>query len=145
MNDIQSIDALFSADLSGVDTSFPVLAPATLPCIVSSCKQDVSKEKKTPGLFITLTTAAPATTTKGAVKPAGFPIKDTIWFSTTGDNTMTLQRLAQFKEAVFGEKAGPFGDPALYVGKPVNVRIGVESSEQFGEQNRVKAFVKQSA
>lgn len=144
MNDIQSIDALFSADLSGVDTSFPVLAAATLPFIITECKQDVSKEKKTPGLFITLTTAAPATTTKGIVKPAGFPVKDNIWFSST-DNTMALQRLAQLKEAVFGDKSGPFGDPSLYIGKPVNARIGVESSDQFGEQNRVKAFVKQSA
>lgn len=143
-NDIQSIDQLFSADLSGVDTSFPVLAPATIPCIIAECKQDVSKEKKTPGLFLKLTTAAPVVTDKGITKPAGFALKDTIWFSAT-DNTMALQRLAQLKEAVFGEKAGPFGDPSLYVGKAVNVRIKITDSEQFGKQNQVAAFVKASA
>lgn len=137
----QSIDSMLNADLSSVDTSFPVLQAGVVNCVVAECRLGESKEKKTPGIMMKLTTSHSVKTTKGIEKPAGFPINHTIWL-TPSEKYDPKTNLAQFKEAVFGDKSGAFGDPAQYVGHPVAIRLGIESSEEFGEQNRVKSFVR---
>lgn len=145
MNEVPSIDSMLNADLTGVDTSFPVLEAGIVPVVIAKCYQGQSKEKKTPGLFFEFTTVAPQKTTTGHMRPPGFLLRDTVWFTppkNEGEQPRALQQLAQIKEAVFGTKEGAFGDPAMYVGKPVTLRLAVEASEEFGNQNRVKAYVK---
>lgn len=148
MQEVQTIDSLLNADLSGVDTSFPVLAAGVVSCVIAAMSVGESKEKKTPMLVIKLTTAAAAQSTKGVSINAGFPIRDQVVLQASYEEDGTtkkydpLKRLATIKEAVFGEKSGPFGDPALYVGKPVTIRIKIESSVEFGDQNKVAGYVK---
>lgn len=146
-NEVQSIDSLFNADLGGVETAFPLLEAGSVPCIIAAMTQGETKEKKSPVLNIKLTTAVPWKTTKGETKNAGFPLLDMVSLTTTHaeDGSVKyspLQRLAQIKEAVFGDKSGPFGSPAMYVGKPVTVRIKIETNAEFGDRNRVQAYVK---
>jgi hypothetical protein len=133
---------MLNADLSGVDTSFPVLEPGIVNVVIAKCYQGTSKEKKTPGVFFEFTTTQDTRTTTGQSRKAGFTLRDTVWLTPPTDSYTPLTRLAQIKEAVFGEKSGSFGDPAGYVGKPVTLRIKVESSDEFGNQNRVAAYVK---
>lgn len=132
---------MLNSDLSGIDTSYPVLEAGIVTCVIAKCYQGVSKEKKTPGVFFELTTQHATKTTTQLTKPAGFLLRDTVWL-TPSDTYDPRVRLAQIKEAVFGDKAGSFGDPAGYVGKPVTVRIKVEASAEFGNQNKVQAYVK---
>ena len=136
-----NIDSMLNADLSGVDTDFPVLQAGVVSCIIAECALGESKEKKTPGIIMKLTTTQPTVTTSGVTKSAGFPIRHTIWLNAS-EKFDPKQNLAQLKLAVFGTKEGAFGDPSLYVGKPVVVRLAIEASEEYGNQNRVKAFVK---
>lgn len=140
----QSIDSMFNADLSGVDTAFPVLAPAIITCVIAEMSRGETKEKKTPVLNIKLTTLHETKTESGEVKSAGFPLRDMVSLNTT-EKYNPLQRLAQIREAVFGDKAGAFGDPSLYVGKEVTVRIKVDSDPEYGKQNRVAAYVRKQA
>ena len=145
MNEVPSIDSMLNADLSGVDTSFPVLEAGIVSAVIAKCYTGQSKEKKTPGVFFEFTTTGPHKTTAGQTRGPGFLLRDTVWLTppkVEGEPPMALQRLAQIKEAVFGTKDGPFGDPAMYIGKPVTFRLAIESSEEFGNQNRVKAYVK---
>jgi len=133
---------MLNADLSGVDTSFPVLEAGIVSAVIAKCYQGTSKEKKTPGVFFEFTTTHPTRTTSGQTRPAGFLLRDTVWLTPPTETYTCMTKLAQIKEAVFGTKEGSFGDPAMYVGKPVSFRLAVESSEEFGNQNRVKAYIK---
>jgi hypothetical protein len=58
---------------------------------------------------------------------------------------MAKQRIAQLKEAVTGDKNGAFGSPAQYIGRPVTARVKVEANEEFGDRNRVVAFVRRTS
>jgi hypothetical protein len=139
-NEVPSIDSLLNADLTGVDTSFPVLQKGIVSTVIAECVAENSKNEK-PILRLKLTTAHPCQTLAGDSRPAGFPLRHMISLTPT-EKYDPRQGLAQLKEAVFGDKSGGFGDPSIYVGKPVTVRLDVENSEEYGTQNRIKAFVK---
>lgn len=141
MNEVPSVDSMLNADLSSVDTSFPVLAAGVVSCVIAECSRGETKEKKVPVLNFKFTTSTPHAKSTGDMQPAGFPLRDMVSLNPT-EKYDPRQRLAQIKEAVFGTKEGSFGDPAEYVGKPVTLRIKIESSEEFGNQNRVAAYVK---
>jgi hypothetical protein len=134
---------MLNADLTNTETAFPTLEAGIVTCIIAACAEELTKEKKMPVLTLKLTTTHATKTTTGAEKPAGFPLRDMISLTAT-EKYDPRQKLAQLKEAAFGDKAGAFGDPATYVGRQVTVRIGIEASEEFGNQNRVKAYVKQA-
>jgi hypothetical protein len=137
---MNEIDSLLNADLSGVDTSFPVIAPGVITGTIADCKSIVSKNGK-PMLEMKLTAGHPVMTTASEEKPAGFPFRHNISLTPT-EKYNPKQGLAQLKEAVFGSKEGSFGDPASYVGQPVSFRVKIENSDEYGMQNRVAAFVK---
>ena len=132
---------MLNSDLSGVDTSFPVLEAGIVTCIIAECSRGETKEKKVPVLNLKFTTSHQTKTTTGQVRAAGFTLRDMVSLNPT-EKYDPRQRLAQIKEAVFGDKSGAFGDPATYVGKPVTLRLKVENSDEFGSQNRVAAYVK---
>lgn len=136
-----SVDSMLNADLSGVDTNFPVLEPQVVDCVIVKMVSELTKEKKSPVLSIGLKTLTPVKTTKGDLRNAGFPLRTMVSLTPT-EKYDPRQRLAQIKEAVFGEKAGAFGDVNAYIGQNVTVRIAIESSAEYGDQNVIKAFVK---
>lgn len=142
MNEVPSVDSMLNADLTNVSTAFPVLEAQVISAVIAKCYQGTSKQKNTPGVFFEFTTTHPAARQGGGMQPAGFPLRDTVWLTEPKENYTPLTRLAQIKEAVFGDKSGSFGDPAGYVGKAVSFRIKIESSDEFGNQNRVASYVK---
>ena len=139
---------MLNADLSGVDTAFPVIQAGTISGIIAKCEQGLTKEKHKPVLNFEITAAHPVVTTKGQTKPAGWLFRHMVSLTPTYESDGTTARydprqsLKQIKEAVFGDGSGPFGDPASYVGKPVTFNIKVESSAEFGDQNRIARFIK---
>ena len=138
---------ILGADLTNTDTSFPVLSPGVIDCIISEIRTEPTKKGNGHNMIVSLKTAMPWNDRTGILRPAGFPLRDNIFLpSGTVVNEdalrMTKQKLAQLKEAATGSKVGAFGDAAQYVGKPVTVRIKIEVSEQYGDANRVQAYVR---
>ena len=143
--------SLLNEDLTGTDTSYPVLQAGVYDFVISDLKLEATKKGNGSMLNIKLKTVIPATTSTGVVKAPGFVVSDGIFIpdpaKTEKPETvqMAKQRIAQLKEAVTGDKAGAFGNPAQYIGRPVTARLKVEADEQFGDRNRVVAFVRRTA
>lgn len=145
MSEAHNAIDILGQDLSSTDTDFPALEAGTVDCVISDCKVEAQKAPKTgQNLMIKLKTAMPWKTTTGVMKPPGFPIRDIVGL-TPSENYNPKQRLAAIREAVLGDKNGAFGDPAQYIGKPVTVRIKVESSEEFGNQTKVASYVRRTS
>lgn len=136
--------SLLNYDLTGVDSAsnFPVLEPGVVDCVISDMKVEPAK-KGGHNLIIQLKTAMPWKTAgkEPTVKAPGFPVRDLVSLVTT-EKYNPAPKLKAIKEATLGDGSGTFGQPELYIGKPVTVRIKIESSEEYGDQNRVQAYVK---
>lgn len=151
MNEVPSVDSMLEADLSGVDSGFPIIEAGVVSGIVSLCARGETKENKKPVINITIKSSVPLKTTKGQTKPAGFPFRHMISLTPTfEEDGVTLkydprQNLKAFKEACFGDGSGSFGDPAGYVGRPVSFNIVIRSSAEYGDQNSIKSFIKPQA
>jgi hypothetical protein len=143
LEDIGSAVDPLNMNLSNVDTSMPVLVPG--PYVLSVSKMEV-KNSKTPGkesnknLNIELVLTEPAQTTSGKTV-SNFKLYHTISL-TSSEKYDPAQKLAQFKEAVLGTKEGSFAPFEQYYGQRVSVQLVVESSVQYGDQNRIKSFIK---
>jgi hypothetical protein len=143
---VSALDIL-GASLDDVPTSWPILEPGVVDFVVSEIKLEPTKAKNGHNLTISLKTAMPWRTREGQPKPAGFPMRDNIYIPS-GENikpevvAMSKQKLAQFREAVTGSKAGSFNPLEQYIGKPVTARIKIEQSQDFGDSNRVVAYVR---
>lgn len=146
MSDIPvEINSVLNSDLSSVDSGFPVLEACVIDCTIS--EMVVKQSKKDPAkanLHIKLTTAMPAKTRDGVLKAPGFPLNDIVGLNAT-EKYNPAQRLKQIKEAATGDGSGPFGQPESYIGKTVTVRIKIETSAEYGDQNRIQAYVKRNA
>jgi hypothetical protein len=145
MSDITPVNALdaLNSDLSSVEAGFPTLEAGTYDCIIADMKVIDQKAPKTgKNLEVTLKTAQQARThgPNPTTKAPGFPLRDIVGLSAT-EKYDPRQRLAAIKLAVLGNQDGAFGTPEMYIGKPVTVRIKVESSAEYGDQNRVQAYV----
>jgi hypothetical protein len=142
------VNSLDSMDMSSVNTSFPVLRPGPYNFQVES--MEIKESKKTAGqmsLNIKLKLLQEGQDHKtGAVINAGFPLFHTILLTPVGKLTpdMIKRSLAQFMEGVLGHKNGPFKPFEQYLGQTVTARVKVDSSEQYGDQNRIDAFIKKS-
>ena len=139
------VDSVLNADLTTVDSGFPVLEQCVLDCTIADMQ--VKPSKKDPNkanLHIKLTTAMPAKTRDGVLKAPGFPLTDIVGINAT-EKYNPAQRLKQIKEAATGQSDGPFGSPETYIGKSVTVRIKIESSTEYGDQNRIAAYVKRNS
>jgi hypothetical protein len=140
---------MLNADLTGVSTAFPLIAPCTVTGVIAECSAETSKNGK-PILQMKLTASHPVTTTLGEQK-TNFPFRHMISLTPTyKEDGTTLkydprQNLKLLKEAVWGDGNGAFGDPATYIGKTVSFAIVIESSVEFGDQNRIRRFLKTNA
>lgn len=141
--DIGSAVDPLNMDLSNTDTSMPVLIPG--PYALRVNKMEV-KNSKTAGkegnqnLNIELVIAEPGQTTTGKTV-SNFKVFHTISL-TPSEKYDPAQKLAQFKEAVLGTKEGSFKPFEQYYGQTVVVQLIVESSAQYGDQNKIKSFIK---
>lgn len=139
----QGIDSLLNADLSNVDTDFPILANATLTGVIAECALGETKAKKQV-INIKIVTSMPAALVKGGTVQPGFTLRHMLMLEPTEKMLpdMIKKNLAVFKEAAFGDKSGSFGDPASYVGRSITFKVKIESSPEFGDQNRIAGFIK---
>lgn len=146
---VDALSALESYDLSGVDTEFPVLEAGVCDFIIGEMSTERTKSGEGTNLVIKLKTAMPWKTRKGEVKQAGFPLRDSVYIpddktSEKGAKAwqMTQQKLAQLRLSALGSQEGAFGKTDQYIGKTVTARIKIESSTEYGDSNRIAAYVK---
>lgn len=144
-NEVPSVDSMLNADLSGVSTAFPVIAPCTVTGVIAECVAENSKNGK-PIISMKITASHPVIDTKGEQK-TNFPFRHSISLTPTfrDDGSSKYdprQNLKSLKEAVFGDGSGSFGDPATYIGKTVSFAIVIESTTEYGDQNRIRRFLK---
>jgi len=144
-NEVPSVDSMLNADLTGVDTAFPVIAPCTVTGIIAECVAENTKNGK-PVINMKITASHPVTDTKGNVR-TNFPFRHSISLTPSFKDDGSpkydpRQNLKLLKEAVFNDGTGAFGDPATYIGKTVSFAIIIEPSIEFGDQNRIRRFLK---
>lgn len=149
MSDI--LNAVENMDLTNVETDFPVLEQGICDFTIANMQAETSKNGNGTNIIVELKTAMPYKTRKGEVKQPGFPLRDSIYIpnDTTSEKgatamRMSQQKLAQLKLSVFGTQEGAFGKFEQYVGKTVSARLKIESDEQFGDRNRVAAYVRRN-
>lgn len=143
---ISALDIL-GADLTNVDSTYPVLQVGVVDFVVSDIKTEPTKKGNGHNLTISLKTAMSWNTREGAPRAPGHVIRDNIFLPSGSAASpeavaMAKQKVAAFKEAVTGSKAGSFGSPDQYIGKPVTARIKIETSADYGDSNRVQAYVR---
>ncbi len=141
--DIGSAVDPLNMDLSNTSTSMPVLAPGPYALRVNKMEVRNSKTAGKEGnknLSIELVLTEPAQTIDGKTLTK-FSVFHTISLTPTEKYDPT-GNLAKFKEAVLGTKAGAFAPFEQYYGQTVMVQLVVESSVQYGDQNKIKSFIK---
>lgn len=127
-------------DLTNTDTSMPLLAGGLYKFTVSEIAAVDNKKKTGQNLKIKLKLEETVKDTRGGEVHAGYPIFDTTSLVKT-EKFDPRRRLAEFQEAVLGTK-GHFLPLDQYLGKEVWAKVVVESSEEYGDQNRVSRYVK---
>lgn len=139
---IDILNQLQAADLSSVPTGRPILKPCVTPLEIRKIEPVENKAGTGHNLNIELITTEELDTEAGEPVNPGFPLYDTISLVQT-EKYDPWRRLAELKEAATGDKSGAFGDPADYVGMIVMANVQIERSEEYGDKNRVKRYVKQ--
>lgn len=145
---IDSLSDLQNVDLSGVDTSFPVIAPGAYRFKVADVQVVPNKNKDGNNFVVKLTLDQLVMSVPDAGGAAreispGFPLTHLISMKPTEkyDQSAINRNLAGFQEAVLGRK-GSLLPLTQYVGLDVTCQVKVEESAEFGKQNRVSRFVK---
>ena len=140
MSEENNTDFLENIDLTGVDTSMPVLRDGQIVEMVLD-KGEVKTSMK-PGkegnknLFLTFKTLGVTISDAGIELNAGFPIRDIVSLTETANYDPT-KNLARIQEAILGEKRNGFRLSDL-AQKPFKAVVKVEESTDFGKQNRIK-------
>lgn len=138
-----AIDPL-NMDLSGTSTKYPVIVPG--PYNFQVAKMEVVPNKSRAGtnnLKIELKLMEPAQDREGNTINPGFSIFHTIGLSKT-EKYDPARNLAVFMDGVLGHHAGNFAPFEQYQGQTVTARVKIETSEQYGDQNRIDAFIKKA-
>lgn len=134
-------------DLNQVDTGRPVLVAGTYQMNVASVEVQDNKAGTGRNLIVDFATTAPATSTKDKEVAAGFRVRNYYPLQPSDkkpENDLWQQRLAQLQDAVLGTTQGdrpPF-NPHEFKDKMVMIVLDIESSEEYGDQNRVKRILR---
>jgi hypothetical protein len=144
---VSTLNDLLSADMSNVDTSYPVLAKGLKELVIAEVKEVDNKAQTGKVLEVHLKTTLPDVNIQAKpgtdnVVQAGFPILHRIGLTPTDKYTIAMikRAIAIFKEAVFGDKNTP-AQPADFAGRNVMAQVTIENSQEFGNQNRISRFV----
>lgn len=154
-NDIDILSQLDSIDLNSVETARPNLPSGMFPVRVVKMELVDQKAPKTgKNLSIQLALVEPAQSvpnSKGETQmlQPGFPVFDLISLTKTfrDDGTVKydpLPRLAKFREAVKGDKAGQFLPLEQYIGMTVMVRTKYSVDPEYGPRTNVQDYVRKS-
>lgn len=130
---------ILSVDLSGVDTSFPLLPAGLYDLVVDGVKVEPNKAGNGRNVVIALKTTTDTTSVKGEALNKGFPI--TTYISLTPAekyNEASIKRgLALFQQAC-GIK-GQFQPVSQYKDKIVRCKVTIRPAKgEFEESNSIK-------
>lgn len=141
MNEIDTLNQLLNADLSGEQTAMPVLVAGLYKLLIIRAEVKTNQEKGTQYLEFQFSTTAEARTTAGSSLPAGFRGVFARISLTTTEKYNPRQNLARLKEAVFGTHEGPFGQPSDYLNKEVLAQCKPSSDPKYGDSTEIVRFV----
>lgn len=161
-NDIDILTQIDNIDLSTVDTDRPQLPSGLYEMKVAKMELVDQKAPKTgKNLQIQLGLVEPALSvpnSKGEQQKLnpGFSVFDLISLTATFNEDGSkkydpLPRLAKFREAVIGDKAGRFMPLEQYIGQTVMVKVAYSatnvdkrSGEDYGPKTSVKDYVRRA-
>lgn len=135
--------SLLDEDMTGVDTSMPVLAPGLCETRIKEVKAARNSANDGDVIKIQLETVKEHQSTKGETIKAGFPIFDTIPITPTEkmSKDQVKKRLAQFMEGVNGA-AGVMNPLAQWAGKTVTVKLKIaKETPEYPESHKVASYV----
>lgn len=143
--DIDLIQHLDNVDLTTLDRSRKVVKGGTYDVTIQKIEvKDTNPTAKNPkkgkriAITLALNTKAELNEGGGVVDP-GFLIFDSISMTPT-DKYNPLERLADIQLATYGAQKVGFKVPD-YIGRRAMVKIKIEDSEDYGEQNRVTRWL----
>jgi len=146
------LDLLNTKDLTDVDLVPPLMKDGS-KVTFDILKVEIVASKSNPdeqNVQVSLETAHEVPSNKGGVIPARRKFTHTISGKTTsrdGSDITELveRRLAEFKQAALGTKAGLFTPLEQYLGRQIVgvVTIQKDTTGAFGDQNRINRFVTQ--
>jgi len=132
---------LDNMDLSTVATGMPMIPECLCELEVTKVELKANKAGNGQNLHIEYATTQPITSVEGRLLNPGFKVFDLIPLTPTEKYDPKV-RLAEFKEATTGSKAGAFNPLEQYLNARVTVRIKIERSEEFGNKNRIGRYIK---
>jgi hypothetical protein len=139
--EIDILSSLDSLDLTNVSTGFSIIPAGLYEVSVAEMKIEPNKKGTGHNCNAKLALTQPTTAIDGKTVNPGFPIFHTISLVET-DKYKPASSLAAFKECFTGTKAGTFMPVSQFIGNTGSVRVTVETSDQYGQQNRIARFVK---
>lgn len=149
-NETQSVTELdiLTQDLSGVDTSLPLIVDGIYELEVKEVKQEPTKDGAKQNLNITLVTVGDASTTRRDVVHAGFPLYRTISLTPTEKYTADMVRrgLAEFAQALGVATVRPL---EALVGKRLYAKVVIDpertdkaTGKRYDSRNSISRFLK---
>ena len=130
-------------DLNDVDTGRPVLPKAQYVMKVDNVEVVENKVGTGRNLILDFATTQPTESIKGAQVNVGFRIRNYYPLQPSENNPdsdLWKQRLARLQDTLLATKQGERGEfnPYDFKERQVIADIDIETSEEYGDQNRVK-------
>jgi hypothetical protein len=152
-NSVDILNELMNADLGNVQTAMPVLDPGTHLVKVAAMDLVDNKDGTGKNLNIKFALVNPGSATINGVAAQvnpGYPVFHIISLNESRDkNTNELKydprvKLAQFREAVLGTKAGSFFPLEQYINRDVAIKTSIDTKDeaQFGKRVRIDRMTK---
>lgn len=136
-----------NVSLDDVDTGRPVVAPGVYAMKIGNVEVVDNKAGTGRNLIVDFELIQPAQSTKDAVINPGFRIRNYYPLQPSEKNPesdLWKQQLARLQDAVMGTSIGNRGafNPYDFREKQVLVDVSVETSDEYGDQNRVKRLMR---
>lgn len=136
-------------DVGGIDTSYPLLPPGLYDMEIKDVEVAPSRNREgAETMTISFSTTADATSTKGDVLHAGFPIKYYIGLTPTPDypaKDIAKKMAAVLKQSGFVSGVTPRqwkDNPKMVVGRILRCKVVVtKATDEYPEGNAIKSFV----
>lgn len=135
---------ILGADMTGVNTDFPKLAPGPYTLEVVRVEKKSNVAKTGDNIRITLKTVEEAHDVAGNVIRPNFPITDNISLVETSeyDRSAIQRRLKTFRKACTGENTGAFWPLDQYKGLKVEAVLKVQPAKgEFDERTVIGRYV----
>jgi hypothetical protein len=134
-------------NLDDVDTSRPVLPKATYSMVVHKVEVSENKAKSGRNLIVDFATTQPHQSTKDVNINPGFTVRSYYPLQASEkhpESDLWKQQLARLQDAVTGTEQGARGafNPHEFTGQAVLLTLDIETSEEFGEQNRIRKVMR---